>query len=130
MLVIDVPAICNRRLTSLFSYLVFLAAAASVPCWAQSPIIQKAQFADCMGPKAPECTEANFNPIGTGPFAVTEFKPNDVITLTANDNYREPGKPALKISVPATSAANSTSNPVSTREFPRTITLGANSAMP
>ena len=63
---------------------------------AQAPIIQKAQFENCMGPKAPECTEANFNPIGTGPFTVTEFKPNDVITLTANDNYRESGKPAFK----------------------------------
>ena len=63
---------------------------------AQAPIIQKAQFANCMGPKAPECTEANFNPIGTGPFKVTEFKPNDVITLSANDNYRESGKPAFK----------------------------------
>ena len=63
---------------------------------AQAPIIQKAQFANCMGPKAPECTEANFNPIGTGPFKVTEFKPNDVITLSANDNYRDPGKPAFK----------------------------------
>ena len=63
---------------------------------AQAPIIQKAQFANCMGPKAPECTDANFNPIGTGPFTVTEFKPNDVITLTANDNYREAGKPAFK----------------------------------
>ncbi len=63
---------------------------------AQAPIIQKAQFANCMGPKAPECTEANFNPIGTGPFKVTEFKPNDVITLIANDNYRDSGKPAFK----------------------------------
>jgi peptide/nickel transport system substrate-binding protein len=63
---------------------------------AQAPIIQKAQFANCMGPKAPECTEANFNPIGTGPFVVTEFKPNDVITLSANDNYRDSGKPAFK----------------------------------
>ncbi len=62
---------------------------------AQAPIIQKAQFADCLGAKAPECTDANFNPIGTGPFTVTEFKPNDVITLAANENYREEGKPAF-----------------------------------
>ncbi len=62
---------------------------------AQAPIIQKAQFQDCLGPKAPECTEANFNPIGTGPFTVTEFRPNDVITLAANENYREEGKPAF-----------------------------------
>jgi peptide/nickel transport system substrate-binding protein len=62
---------------------------------AQAPIIQAAQFADCLGAKAPECTEANFNPIGTGPFRVTEFRPNDVITLEANPNYRDPAKPAF-----------------------------------
>ncbi|KIC43388.1 peptide ABC transporter [Ruegeria sp. ANG-R] len=61
----------------------------------ESPIIQAAQFADCMGAKAPECTEENFNPIGTGPFVVTEFKPNDVITFKANENYRDPAKPAF-----------------------------------
>lgn len=62
---------------------------------AQSPIIQATQFADCLGAKAPECTEANFNPIGTGPFRVTEFRPNDVISLEANPNYRDPAKPAF-----------------------------------
>ncbi|NRB05573.1 MAG: peptide ABC transporter substrate-binding protein [Rhodobacteraceae bacterium] len=62
---------------------------------AESPIIQKAQFEDCIGAKAPECTDENFGPIGTGPFVVTEFRPNDVITLVANPNYREEGKPAF-----------------------------------
>lgn len=62
---------------------------------AQSPIIQKAQFAECLGAKAPECTTANFGPIGTGPFRVTEFRPNDVISLEANPNYRDPAKPAF-----------------------------------
>lgn len=61
----------------------------------ESPIIQKAQFENCMGAKAPECTTENFGPIGTGPFVVTEFKPNDVITMKANDNYRDPNKPAF-----------------------------------
>ncbi|MBD3663604.1 peptide ABC transporter substrate-binding protein [Sulfitobacter aestuariivivens] len=61
----------------------------------ESPIIQAAQFADCLGAKAPECTDANFGPIGTGPFVVTEFRPNDVITMAANENYREEGKPAF-----------------------------------
>ena len=61
----------------------------------QSPIIQMNQFKDCMGAKAPECTEANFNPIGTGPFVVDEFKPNDVITMSANPNFRDPNKPAF-----------------------------------
>ncbi|WP_028029045.1 peptide ABC transporter substrate-binding protein [Gemmobacter nectariphilus] len=60
---------------------------------AQSPILQMAQFKDCMGTKAPECTTANFGPIGTGPFKVTEFKTNDVISLVANPNYRDPAKP-------------------------------------
>lgn len=61
----------------------------------ESPIIQAAQFANCMGAKAPECTEQNFNPIGTGPFVVDEFRPNDVITMSANPNYRDPAKPAF-----------------------------------
>ncbi len=61
----------------------------------QSPIIQAAQFADCLGAKAPECTEANFNPIGTGPFVVTDFRPNDVISYAANENFRHEGKPAF-----------------------------------
>ncbi|MEM7268191.1 MAG: peptide ABC transporter substrate-binding protein [Pseudomonadota bacterium] len=62
---------------------------------AQTPIIQKAQFENCMGAKAPECTEQNFGPIGTGPFRVTEFKANDVISMEANPNYRDPNKPAF-----------------------------------
>ncbi|MFZ3581329.1 peptide ABC transporter substrate-binding protein [Loktanella sp. DJP18] len=61
----------------------------------QSPIIQAAQFADCTGTRAPECTDANFMPIGTGPFVVTDFRTNDVIQLEANPNYRDPSKPAF-----------------------------------
>ncbi|QGX97967.1 peptide ABC transporter substrate-binding protein [Roseovarius faecimaris] len=62
---------------------------------ATTPILQAAQFADCLGPKAPECTEANFMPIGTGPFTVTDFRPNDVVQYAANPNYREADKPAF-----------------------------------
>ncbi len=61
----------------------------------ESPILQAAQFAECTGAKAPECTSANFGPIGTGPFVVDDFRPNDVITLSANPNFREEGKPAF-----------------------------------
>lgn len=61
----------------------------------QSPILQKSQFADCLGTKAPECTEANFAPIGTGPFVVDEFRTNDVILMSANPRYRDPSKPAF-----------------------------------
>jgi peptide/nickel transport system substrate-binding protein len=62
---------------------------------AQSPILQKAQFAECLGAAAPTCTEANTKPIGTGPFVVTDFKANDVVTLEANPNFRDPEKPAF-----------------------------------
>ena len=62
---------------------------------AESPIIQAAQFADCLGAAAPECTDANFGPIGTGPFVVEEFRPNDVITYVANEHYRNPDQPAF-----------------------------------
>lgn len=61
----------------------------------ESPILQKAQFENCVGAAASTCTEQNFNPIGTGPFVVDEFKPNDVISLSANPNYRDPDKPAF-----------------------------------
>ena len=60
-----------------------------------SPIIQKAQFQDCMGAKAQGCTGQNFGPIGTGPFKVDEFRANDVITFSANENFRDPDKPAF-----------------------------------
>ncbi len=62
---------------------------------AQAPILQKAQFADCLGAKAPTCTEANTKPIGTGPFMVQDFKANDVVVLQANPNFRDPDKPAF-----------------------------------
>src|SRR5690606_12059705 len=32
-------------------------------------------------------------PIGTGPFVITEFLPNDRVALAANEHYREPSKP-------------------------------------
>ncbi len=62
---------------------------------ATAPILQRAQFKDCLGDKAPSCTTQNFNPVGTGPFMVKEFRPNDVIQLVANTNFRDPAKPAF-----------------------------------
>ncbi|MEI4485687.1 peptide ABC transporter substrate-binding protein [Frigidibacter sp. MR17.14] len=62
----------------------------------ESPILQKAQFENCTGTKAPTCSEQNFKPIGTGAFKVDEFRPNDVISLSANDNYRDPALPHFK----------------------------------
>ena len=62
---------------------------------ATAPILQKAQFGACVGAAASSCTEQNSKPIGTGPFVVTDFKVNDVITLEANPNYRDAAKPAF-----------------------------------
>lgn len=60
------------------------------------PIIQKAQFADCLGVKAQQCTEQNFAPIGTGPYQIEVFRANDVIRFKINPNYRDANKPFFK----------------------------------
>ncbi|NNE95064.1 MAG: peptide ABC transporter substrate-binding protein [Acidimicrobiales bacterium] len=61
----------------------------------QSPIIQKAQMADCIGAEAKACSEQNFAPIGTGPYMVVELRPEDTVTYEFNPNYRfaSEGKP-------------------------------------
>lgn len=61
-----------------------------------TPIIQYEQFKDCTGIRAPECTAENFGPVGTGPFKVDEFRANDVISFSANELFRESGKPWMK----------------------------------
>ena len=62
---------------------------------AEAPVIQAAQFADCLGENMQTCTEANFYPRGTGPYVVSDMRPNDVVTFVANEHYREPDKPAF-----------------------------------
>ena len=60
-----------------------------------APILQKAQFEACLGAAAQSCVDQNSKPIGTGPFIVTDFKVNDVVTLEVNPNYRDAAKPAF-----------------------------------
>ena len=62
---------------------------------AQTPILQRAQFAQCMGAQSNDCMLENFAPIGTGPFMVAEFRPNDVIRFAANPQYRDPALPGF-----------------------------------
>ena len=38
----------------------------------------------------------NLNPVGTGPYKVTEFRPGDVVIYEINENYREADKPYFK----------------------------------
>ena len=62
----------------------------------QSPILQAAQFADCVGPEvAVACTDQNFAPIGTGPYMINAFSVNDTALYDYNPNYRgaAEGKP-------------------------------------
>jgi peptide/nickel transport system substrate-binding protein len=60
-----------------------------------SSVLQKAQFENCIGEAALTCTDQNSMPVGTGPYMVSEFLPNDVVTYVANPNYRgaSEGKP-------------------------------------
>ena len=54
---------------------------------AQTPIISAAQFGECVGAAAQTCNEQNTNPLGTGPYRITEFKVNDVVTYERNPFY-------------------------------------------
>lgn len=58
-------------------------------------IIQKKAFENYMGAKAKDAP-ANLKPVGTGPYVVTDFKPNDVVVYDLNPNYRDPNKPCFK----------------------------------
>ncbi len=58
-----------------------------------APILQAAQFADCVGAAAQTCAEQNSKPIGTGPYVVSEFLANDTVVYTINETYRVENKP-------------------------------------
>jgi peptide/nickel transport system substrate-binding protein len=59
------------------------------------PIIQKAQMEPCIGAAAVSCADENFSPVGTGPYTITELRPEDTVTYVMNENYRgiADGKP-------------------------------------
>jgi len=54
----------------------------------QQPVLQRAQFQDCVGAGAAACTDENFAPTGTGPYMVTELRPEDTVTYAYNPNFR------------------------------------------
>ncbi len=60
-----------------------------------TPVIQAAKFADCVGAAAKAFSDENFMPIGTGPYMITELRPEDTVVATFNPNYRgaAEGKP-------------------------------------
>ena len=53
-----------------------------------SPILQAAQFADCLGAAAAECTAINVGPIGTGPYVVADFGTHGTVLYRFNPLYR------------------------------------------
>jgi peptide/nickel transport system substrate-binding protein len=59
----------------------------------QGQIIQEKQYGTFIGAKAKDGPKI---PVGTGPYKVTDFKPNDVVTYEINANYRDPNKPFFK----------------------------------
>jgi peptide/nickel transport system substrate-binding protein len=58
-----------------------------------SMIVQAAQFAECMGARAQECSEQNLGPIGTGPYKVESFAPGDTVVYVPNENFRIADQP-------------------------------------
>lgn len=56
-------------------------------------ILQEKQYKDFIGAKAKDGPKI---PVGTGPYKVTDFKPEDVVSYAINENYREPTKPFFK----------------------------------
>ena len=54
---------------------------------AGTPVISRAQFADCVGAAAAGCEEQNFNPLGSGPYRIVEFKPDEQAVYERNPHY-------------------------------------------
>ena len=55
-----------------------------------APIISEAQFAGCVGAAATTCDARNNAPLGTGPFRITAFEPNEQAEYERNPFYRGP----------------------------------------
>ncbi|HET8625931.1 MAG TPA: peptide ABC transporter substrate-binding protein [Thermomicrobiales bacterium] len=67
------------------------------PAWyrpAQASIIPKHVFEKDKG-EAARNSQNNLNPVGTGPYKVTSFKPGDMVVYAINENYRDANKPSF-----------------------------------
>ena len=75
----------------IYPYIVFVGASL--------PVLQKAQFANCIGEAAQGCRTENLYPIGTGPYKITDFtvsgsgmETTSVLTYEINEHFRTPEK--------------------------------------
>ncbi|MCY4379816.1 MAG: peptide ABC transporter substrate-binding protein [Candidatus Dadabacteria bacterium] len=66
---------------------------------ASSPILQKAQFANCVGESVEECHMEHLYPVGTGPYKITDFTISEsdagtisVLTYEINEHFRTTDK--------------------------------------
>lgn len=71
---------------------------------ASSPILQKAQFANCVGETAQGCHAENSYPVGTGPYKITDFTVSEsetettsVLTYEINEHFRTPDQLFSKV---------------------------------
>lgn len=62
---------------------------------ASSPVLQKAQFVNCVGETAQGCRMENLHPVGTGPYKITDFtisesdtEINSTLTYEINEHFR------------------------------------------
>ena len=55
---------------------------------ASTPLISSAQFAGCVGAAAATCEAQNMAPLGTGPYRITSFSPNEGASYERNPHYR------------------------------------------
>ena len=53
-----------------------------------SPIISEAQFGECEGAPARDCVAHNHRPVGTGPYRIVEFTPDEEAVYERNPFYR------------------------------------------
>ena len=54
---------------------------------AGTPILNHTQFGGCLGAAARECDEQNTAPLGTGPYRIVEFLPNESAEYERNPHY-------------------------------------------
>ena len=55
---------------------------------ASTPVISRAQFADCVGAAARTCGAQNTAPLGSGPYRIIEFEANEGAVYERNPFYR------------------------------------------
>ena len=55
---------------------------------AGTPVISGEQFADCVGAAATTCDAQNMAPLGTGPYRIVSFNPNEGASYERNPFYR------------------------------------------